>query len=91
MPKINHFTPKYGPLSGNTSVSIDGNSWGEPEIYNISATIAGVNCQIKAYHISSITCITGSVDKEISGNYLKFSVSNENNSNSILKIRSHRN
>ncbi len=37
------------------------------------------NSELVATLISSITCITGSVDKEISGNYLKFSVSNKNN------------
>ena len=70
-PEVFDFTPKSGPLSGGTVVTISGDNLGtrhsSQENSDIHVTIADSECQVTQQQPRRVQCITTGVKKEVSG------------------------
>ncbi len=70
-PEVFEFSPKSGPLSGGTIVTISGDNLGRPhassENSKIKITIAGAECEVIDWQPRRVQCRTNPVEKEVSG------------------------
>jgi len=73
-PEVSKFTPKSGPVSGGTTITIYGDNLGKPhhssENSNIRITVAGTECDVTDWQPRRVQCITKHVEKEVSGIHL---------------------